>query len=289
MHDDCPVSASAHHRRKGASRHDACVWLDRCVSSRCEASWRRLLGRYGRRIRALIYLVGRDHGLHPTRAEVDELAQDLYLVWLHRGTRFRGRTFAEFWSFVATSVRRLVIDQVRRARADKRSPTPHGWHHAAPIDGSHGTCEEPAPPGDVSLRSAWTPEDRLLAAESYAHYQERLLQACREVMERDEEAEILAAILLDGYSSREVSRALARRGPAVSVSTLDSWVHRLRLRLAADGLRLPNRTPEPEGAWPPKLPSPAGECREAARGPARRCGMVSRPAGAAAVCTMGRS
>jgi DNA-directed RNA polymerase specialized sigma24 family protein len=250
-------------RRPTRHRALACEWLDRCLNARCDESWRNLLRRYGPRIRYLIHLVAAEHGLQPSPPEVEELSQELYLYWLGRGSSFQGRTVHHFWKFVSSSVRHLVIDQVRRVTAHKRSPACDPWLPTVSLDELEaGTAGPSLLPAASALSTpfvlpTWprggSPESHLIARQESDLLRRRFAEQCRMVVDEERGVEVMALTLLDGHSSREVSRALRRSGRAVCESTIDSWVHRLRRHLESAGRKLPRRPREPESLWPPRL------------------------------------
>ena len=240
-------------RRTG--RDHSCEWLDRCLGSRCNDSWRRLLRRFGPRIRQIIVVMATEHGLNVSRAEVEELSQELYLYWLRRGSRFDGKTSGQFWRFVSASIRHLVIDQVRRITADKRSLECDPWLVPLPIDevesGECGAMIEPLT--RLGSEAGRSPETVLVRRENFGDLWRRLIDHCREVVDDERDVEVLERAVLDGHSSRELSLALRRAGRPICHSTIDSWVHRLRLRLESSGLQLPRRAREPDSVWAPKV------------------------------------
>ena len=266
-HTPCPVSSprsartslvrtAPHRRPNGAPRRrraPACEWLHRCLASRCDDSWRRLLARYGVRIHGIIAVTGCEYGLRLRPEEVEELAQDLFLYWLRRRSRFDGRTLGQLWKFLLASVRHLVIDHRRRVTADKRAADCDPWLETLPLDQASTGELGPSPSRASSCRR--TPECQMLRREELLGLQRRFVGHCRKVVDDERDAEVLAQAVLGGRSSGELSRELARSGRKVCRSTIDSWVHKLRRRLADQGLVLPRRCREPDGAWPAGLGS----------------------------------
>lgn len=240
------------HQPPRPHRYAACRWLDRSLASRCDESWRLLLRRFGPRIRQIIFLMAGEHGLSAGPSEVEELSQELYLYWLRRGTRFEGRTARQFWRFVTISVRHLVIDEVRRVTADKRSPACDPWLQPLPVDEVESGHRGPGP--SLATACGRTPEAQMLRSEETGWMWERFRGHCLEVV-GEEYIDVLARAVLDGHTSRELSHALGRAGRPVCRSTIDSWVHRLRQRLEAEGLRLPRREREVESTWAPRVGS----------------------------------
>ena len=195
--------------------------------------------------------MGGEYGLRLRPDEVEELAQDLFLYWLRRKSRFDGRTLGELWNFVSASVRHLVIDHVRHVRADKRTSECDPWFKPLPMD--EVESGERGPSASLAVSLGRTPERRMLREEELVRLRRRFQDHCRQVVGEENDAEIVELAVLGGRSSRELSRELARSGRRVCHSTIDSWVHRLRERLAGEGLELPRRPREPDGVWPAGL------------------------------------
>ncbi|MDA8018467.1 MAG: hypothetical protein MPN21_13580 [Thermoanaerobaculia bacterium] len=246
------LGPQAHAELRTRHRSAACGWLDRCLGSRCEHSWRQLLGRYGPRIRQIIVSMCAEHGLRIGRAEVDELSQDLYVRWLRRGRRFRGTSDGQFWQFVSTSIRHLVVDHLRGLATYKRSPEGDPWSQPLSMDDVEG--------GDLGSWSSLeklsprSPEACLARGQELENLRHRLESYCRRVVSDPRNVEMLMQAVLDGRSSMELSRVSAMAGHPVCRSTVDTWISRLRAALQADGQRLPRRPREPEGIWPPRVP-----------------------------------
>ena len=256
-----PAPARTRERRHSRScgpaasrrRHRAipCEWLERSLASRCDESWRRFLARYGPRIRTIIAVTGSDYGLRLRPQEVEELAQDLFLYWLRRNCRFNGRTLGELWKFILASIRHLVIDHVRYLRAEKRTTDCDPWFEPLALDDVETGRQ--GPESSLATSSRRTPEVRMLRREELVRLRKRLTDHCRHVVSHERDADVLVRAVLEGRSSRELSRESGRRGRPICRSTIDSWVHALRGRLALEGLVLPRRSREPEGAWPAGL------------------------------------
>lgn len=257
-----PVSPASS-RRPGATcrrhRAAACEWLDRCLASRCDESWRRLLVRYGPQIHRIIALTGGEYGLRLRPEEVEEMVQELFLYWLRRKSRFEGWTRGQLWSFVTASVRHLLIDHVRHITADKRTADCcDPWFEPLPLD--EAETGERGPRVGLAVAFCRTPERQMLQREEFGRLRRRFQEQCRHVVGDERDVAVLSQAVLGGRSSGELSRELARSGRRVCRSTIDSWVHKLRKRLAKEGLELPRRCREPDGAWP------TGLCRAGAGG-----------------------
>jgi DNA-directed RNA polymerase specialized sigma24 family protein len=118
----------------------------------------------------------------------------------------------------------VVVDSLRAASAAKR-----GRARLTNLPDEAGSfADRLADPG-VS------PEERLLANELRRHF----LQRCRAVAGRrskDRSVRIVRLAVLEGWSSREISERF-RLAP----TGVDSLVHRMRHRLAQEGLHLQRR------------------------------------------------
>lgn len=186
-------------------------------------NWSRLVRRYGRPLRAIARRLLRMHGM-PARAEdVQELMQDL---WCRVFERAPGAVFANAddgtMTYLGTALRNLASDRVRAASAAKRG----GFRRRVSL-GSVGAL----PTADPS------PEERLLGREE----RHRLLARIRPLAStsrRRRDLMIFERALLDGWSSRQIARAL---GGALAPSSIDSLVHRLRRDFADEGIELPRR------------------------------------------------
>lgn len=195
------------------------------------AGWEQFVTRFDRPLGAAVRRALTRFGLAPQRELVEDLVQEVYCRLLETGPRprdFRGRNDREVTSYLGRVARSLVVDQLRRRRAVKRGGE---WRQAAGGVGESDLAERVADP-------AASPEDRLLAGERRRLF----LARCRrcagagEVGRRN--LRILELALLDGWSSREIARAL---GGELLASSVDTLLHRMRRRLAAGGLQLPRR------------------------------------------------
>ena len=170
---------------------------------------------------------------HPA---TDELVEDLVQeVWCRVFERCRHRLVglaagAEghlTFSYLAQMARNVAVDRVRAERAAKRGG---GWlrRDAADEDGDAvSELPDPAP----------CPEQRLLARERRRRFRQR----CRPYVSRRSAGRDLAIVeraLLDGWSSRQILRALDGR---LSQSSVDTLVHRVRRGLATEGVEVAPR------------------------------------------------
>lgn len=193
--------------------------------------WDGLVRAHGTRLKAVLRraLVRRRH---PAGDELlDDLVQEVWCRVFERcrhrlvglATGGGGLTF----SYLAQTARNVATDRVRAERAAKRGG---GWlrHHEEGEDGDAvAALPDPAP----------GPEQRLLARERRRRFRQR----CRPYVSRGRAARDLAIVeraLLDGWSSRQIQRALSGQ---LSQSSVDTLVHRVRRGLAAEGVEIASR------------------------------------------------
>jgi len=171
----------------------------------------------------------------PRLQDVEELVQEVYCRLLEGGRRrlrsFQGRDERAWRTFLSRVVHTVVVDHMRHRAAIKRGSGP-----LAPGTGLTGCRSRVWDPGleDVPCLSP-SPERLALMRQE----RNRLLrpppgQKRHRTARRN--AEILWLAVLEGYSSQEVACHMS-----LSPSTVDSVVHRARLRWAAEGLEVPKR------------------------------------------------
>ena len=198
--------------------------IDRCTGEGDGSAWNELVDRYGRHLRVGVCRALRRCGQPARRDRVDDLVQEAYCRLLEdRGRRlrtFRGTVPAELGSWLQRIAERTAIDHLRSDAAAKR-----GHDRVVP---ERAVGEGPPDP-------AGSPHRRAEQRERLRHFAHR----CRALAPDDRAARILKLVLVGGWTSRDVARA--SRG-AVSPSRVDSMVHRLRRRLAAEGFALADRS-----------------------------------------------
>jgi DNA-directed RNA polymerase specialized sigma24 family protein len=167
---------------------------------------------------------------NPATELVDDLVQEAYCRLLTAGGRslrcFRGTTEAELVGFLGRVAESVVVDHQRRHRALRR---------ALDRDDLEPTVEVP----DWLVRRGAGPEERVLTRERRGLFWRRCrASAALRGPTWQRNLAILRWTLLEGRTSREVSRALAG---TLSPSSIDSMVSRLRSELARSGLAIPTR------------------------------------------------
>lgn len=202
----------------------ACQLFYLCTKTKDPHVWQAFIDHHGRRIRQLLAAALKCFG-SVNRYELDDLAQDFYCRLLAvTSTRFRNWTDYQLWSYFNRIARNLIIDHHRATMAAKRRRDPFDSQHAGlerPVEAHHETPEE------TLLRREQ--QSRLNTLFSKVAGSDRLTPLKRRA---------LRLALLDGWSSREIVDRLAG---ALSHGQIDAMIHRLRLRLAKEGLQMPRR------------------------------------------------
>ncbi len=203
----------------------------RCATQRDHRTWGEFLARYRAPLAA-----GLRRGLHragtrPGGDEVEDLLQEVYCRLLDKEARslarFRGCAEREVWSYLGRIAESVVLDRLRAEAAAKRGRA----RTVEPPEGERdGFVERAADPG-------LSPEDALLAKERRRLF----LSRCRRAVgpkSPGRDLRVLELALVEGWSSREICAGL---GEGLRPSTVDSLVHRVKRRLAAQGVRIPRR------------------------------------------------
>ena len=199
-----------------------------------QEAWEELVSRIDGPLRMQVRRWLKSAGLPVEPELVEERAQEVYFRLL-KGGAGRLRLLLE-WSerqvvtYLSRVAQRVVLDELRAMAAAKRG----GGTRV-----TFSTCMKDLANQAVDPRG--TPEDQVLLAE----HRRILLERCRPIAEsmagwgdRQRSLRILRLILVEGWSSREVSHA---EGGRLAPSTIDTFIHRLRQRLARSGFGLPSR------------------------------------------------
>jgi RNA polymerase sigma factor (sigma-70 family) len=204
--------------------------LQRCAVDRDAVAWDELVRRHEPGLRRAIERSMRAVGEQPRREDVEERLQDVYCRLLERDARrlrrFRGDSEGEAVSYLARVARTVVLDAARERRAVKRGA---GAESEAGAAGAERVADRAAGPEERTLRR----ERRRI-----------FLEHCRRALggqrsaHAERNARIVRLALLEGWTSREISRAV---GGALREAGVDSLVHRVRRRLREQGLTVPLR------------------------------------------------
>ena len=187
-------------------------------------SWESLVRRYRRLLAGVAGYAAQRYRLRLRPEEIEDLLQDVWCRLVqHWGGRLdldggEGRVYA----YLVRTTRNAVRDEVRARRTLKRR------HDRSA--GSETTWDEARRRVDPRP----SPEERAMLRQWRRVFRHR----CRRVAGRRAVA-IVERVVLDGWSSRELAALL---GPPLSPSAIDTVVHRVRRKLAAEGLELPRRT-----------------------------------------------
>jgi RNA polymerase sigma factor (sigma-70 family) len=203
-----------------ATRRDSEVWADfvERFSWRLWAGVQRALSRYSARL---------------SEDDREDLVQDIYCRLLEK----RGRALRLCRSNAETAVgvylgrvaESVVADHLRSENAVKR--------------GRHLLRDVALEPGvdlaEIARDSGHSPEERLLHRER----REVFLIRCREALNprsRRRDMRIVYLALVEGWTSREICTLL---GKDVTPGVIDSVIHRVKRRLARQGVEVPRRKP----------------------------------------------
>ncbi len=198
-----------------------------CARSSKSSAWPELVARYEPSIAQGVRQALRRYDLRADPDRVEDLVQDTFCRLLEHGRRclksFQGTAEAQAEAWMRRLAERSTLDRLRAGRSHRRGGEVRSW-------------PSPAPEMLPERRVAASPEHRALHREELRQF----LARCRVLGRGERNARILRLVLVEGWSSREVSEAW--RG-TVAPSAVDSIVHRFRRRLARADLPVPQRGP----------------------------------------------
>ncbi len=205
-------------------RLTACALFKRCVEMQRREDWQTFIERYRSRIDRTVAWALRRRGFLPIAEEPEEIAQELYCRLLGGVARqLHGVSDGELWSYLGQIAYRLLLDRQRWQLAAKRFP---------PF--SHTVLGVEQVPSQSS-----SPEELTLVSERRRLLLHRCAAALREPCSGPRVRALWMAVF-GGWNSRDIAR---RVGGGLSASQIDCMIHRLKKRLAAEGLYLPRRSP----------------------------------------------
>jgi len=208
----------------------ACELFVRCLDRGDDEDWREFLNRCDKQIRRVVQWEMKRQQMD-TLDELDDFVQTLYLRLLTRVGVFSGRSDPDFWGYLVTTARNVVIEDRRAVAAAKRCQPQHvvarcTWPRRA---------VEAHPLG---LPSVLSPEERFLLRERLTAF----VRGCRQLLRGRRKGRLQLRILrlmyVEGMSSSEISGALRGR---VTPGQVDSFIYRLRSSLADLGVHLGRR------------------------------------------------
>jgi RNA polymerase sigma factor (sigma-70 family) len=200
--------------------------FDQCARSPESAAWPELVARYEPCIAQGVRQALRRYELPADPDHVADLVQDTFCRLLERDRRrlksFQGTAEAQADAWMRRLAERNALDRLRATR-----------RHRSP---ARARRSRPAPDGGLlqGRRPHDSPEQRVLQRERLRQF----LVRCRTLGRGERNARILRMVLVEGWSSREVSAA--SRG-TLTPGTVDTIVYRFRRRLARADLPVPLR------------------------------------------------
>jgi DNA-directed RNA polymerase specialized sigma24 family protein len=204
-----------------------------------QAAWEELVGRYGAILQGQVRRSLRNAGFPLEPEQVEERVQEVYYRLLMGGAgrlrRLRRWSQAQVVAYLSRISQRVVVDEVRAQAAAKRGGLRHSF-----VGRLSEVAERTADPRGNPEEEAILAEGRRLLLERCRLFAESMIWR----KDRERCLRVLRLALLEGWSSREISRA---EGGRLAASTVDSLVHRARRRLARGGLEVPSRRRDP---WP---------------------------------------
>jgi DNA-directed RNA polymerase specialized sigma24 family protein len=205
-------------------------------SSKPDAAWEELIGRFGAGLKARVGSVLRRCGVRPRDEHVEEIVQEVYCRLLAGGSRrlrrCRATSESQVGAYLGRVAERVALDQLRAARAQKRGG-PSAAVAAGEAEGRQGEwwggCGER---GERAVDPRANPEELVLSRERLRLFLERYgALAGRRDYRRN--ARILA-LAVAGMNSGEIARAV---GGALTARSIDGLLLRVRrnARMATSG------------------------------------------------------
>jgi DNA-directed RNA polymerase specialized sigma24 family protein len=213
-------------------------FADLCCSSssKPEAAWEELIGRYGPRLKARVGSVLRRSGVPPRSEHVEEIVQEVYCRLLAGGgrrlRRCRATSESQVGAFLGRVAERVTLDQLRAARAQKRGGARAAGPGAGIQGGQPGQWSQPGSEWDErAVDPRANPEELVLSRERLRLFLERCgALAGRRDYRRN--ARILA-LAVAGLNSGEIARAV---GGTLTARSIDGLLLRVRRYVAAHAL-----------------------------------------------------
>ena len=211
---------------------DARELLDACSNGGGAADWEEFRRRFEPRLVQGVKRAFRWAGARPRADQIEDLVQESYCRLLEQDAaalkRCRSDSEVAIGVYLGRIAERVAIDHVRAAVAEKR-----GGGRVESLEALSALEGDRACPTTRSCA-----EERLLSRERL----EGFLECCRRAAgrRRDRNIRVVRLALLEGLTSHEISQRL---GNLLSPNGIDTLLHRVRLRLQAEGFVLPRRRP----------------------------------------------
>lgn len=198
--------------------------LGACASGANEHAWREFLRRYRKGLESGVRRGMRRVEYAAEQDEIEDVLQEIYCRLLEEGGRrlraSRGTTDGEIGSYLRRLAENVVLDRARASRAEKRRGA-----HVRSLLPSENALADPA----------LSKEDSLLLRERAVAVL-RVGRGSHDGSRRN--AWIARKALVEGWTSREIARALAG---SMSSGAVDAVLSRVYRRLRQAGLRVPRR------------------------------------------------
>lgn len=225
-------------------------------TSKPEAAWEDLIGRYGAGLKARVGSVLRRSGIRPRREQIEEIVQEVYCRLLAGGgrrlKRCRATSESQVGAYLGRVAERVALDQLRAARAQKRGGDLAT--QASPVsNAAHGSADDRA----VDPRA--NPEELVLSRERLLLFLERC-GALAGRRDHRRNARILA-LALAGFNSCEIARIV---GGCLSPRGIDGLLCRVRRDVAAHARAAAEASGRRGGAEGDGAPGPAAPADPAA-------------------------
>ena len=202
-----------------------------CAADRGPEVWSKFVERFGTRLTMGVRRAFRRAGIFPSPVDIEDLLQEVYCKLLASGGRVlrncRGRHGSEVSAYLGRVAESVVLDYLRATAAEKRGKD---LVIQQILEQDMDMC-------DLAADRGPSPEERILNRER----RDLLLSRCRQKSSGTSATRDLWLLYLaffEGCTSREISRHL--KG-GLTPGSVDCAVHRLRKRLALQGLQLPRR------------------------------------------------
>lgn len=238
----CPKRDETEERSDGRSAETGFAeWVRGLGREDDPSGWDLFVRRYGSWLRRRCWYVLQQGGGQVYTDEVDELVQEVYCRLLENGRCqlrcFRGDSEKALLAYLARVARHVVLDHLRYRFAAKRSAVPVVSNVSST---AMRPCKVAVARGETQVELLeGVPCLRLSPERQAVRRQERrdFVRRCRETgggRSGPRNARIAWLALLEGWSSREIAARVS-----LTPSAVDTVVYRVRRRLAAYGVEVP--------------------------------------------------
>lgn len=190
----------------------------RCIADRANEAWDELVERFGSAVESGACRAIARFRMRPDPDRVEDYAQETWYRLLEDGCRrlrgFRGDTGTALRSWLRRAAERTAIDLLRAELAAKRGDDRLVAEELAELAHRIAPADSPEVSAELRDRLRWLGR-RVLALNGDPR-----------------NAKLLRLVLVEGWTASELARA---SGGRIRPSRVDSLVHRIRRRLAAEG------------------------------------------------------